>query len=143
MKSKEHFLKAELNTDLLTPIQWNAILRAMDNYKNQPNLKNVINPNVYSIVTHPDSEELKSKHWFDECYPITDNIGLEAYGQEAYYIPFNRYVELCSVSEDWDLIFEDLDSIFTSLKTTQHIKDVNCVIVFRNGKVETFNTIRA
>jgi hypothetical protein len=33
MKTKEEFIKAELNTQLLTPIQWEGIMRAMENYK--------------------------------------------------------------------------------------------------------------
>jgi hypothetical protein len=32
MKTKEEFLKAQLNTDRLTPLQWSGILKAMDGY---------------------------------------------------------------------------------------------------------------
>lgn len=35
MKTKEDFIKAQLNTDKLTPLQWDGILRAMDNYAEQ------------------------------------------------------------------------------------------------------------
>jgi hypothetical protein len=35
MKTKEYFIKAELNVDRLTPIQWAGILRAMENYAQQ------------------------------------------------------------------------------------------------------------
>ena len=31
-KSKEDFIKAELNTNYLTPLQWSGILRAMENH---------------------------------------------------------------------------------------------------------------
>jgi hypothetical protein len=77
MKTKEEFLKAELNTDRLTPIQWTGILRAMEKYAQQQ-VKNLNIPAVMGELTcdscgcHPNTIYTTSKGRFCErCKPAS------------------------------------------------------------------------
>lgn len=48
----------------------------------------------FVIVCDPWSNELKSKEWFKECRPILDEEGINVYGINAFFVPFNRFKKL-------------------------------------------------
>lgn len=49
---------------------------------------------MYQVVTFPLSQKLYEQDWFDECFLINDEKGLEVYGNCAYFVPVERYNEL-------------------------------------------------
>ena len=40
-----------------------------------------------TVVTYPQSIELKNKPWFNECCRVNDPKGVQIFGLEAYVVP--------------------------------------------------------
>ena len=50
--------------------------------------------NEYVIVEWPDSQIIMEQEWYDECYLINDDKGLNDFGSSAYFVPKKRFMEL-------------------------------------------------
>lgn len=53
--------------------------------------------NAYYIVTWSESQVFMEEDWFDECFLINDDVGLEMFGSGAYFIPVDRYNEFYDI----------------------------------------------
>lgn len=73
----EDFIKAELNTQLLTPSQWEGIKRAMENYK-QAQVEQLLLTGASKSFTYKDiskvAEDLANEYSSDKKDPVWRDI---------------------------------------------------------------------
>lgn len=53
-----------------------------------------MNKNTFIVVTWPDSQMLIEQEWFDECELINSESLIATYGNEAYFVPLERYNDM-------------------------------------------------
>lgn len=50
-------------------------------------MKNYGYDEIVTVVTFPQSDQLKGKPWFNECCLINDQKGISIWGMGAYVVP--------------------------------------------------------
>jgi hypothetical protein len=76
LKSKKDFVEEQLNIKQLTPLQWDGIMRAMDNYAQYFHKEQVKKLNVSSEIKYLPTDEMLQEwgeDYADEHYERSDN----------------------------------------------------------------------